>query len=77
MDEPEIDINSIDVNLSDVGDLAPRDKVLAVPTSFRISEEDRSLLKAAARANLTQNPELRRFLESTKPRRREGSRQIA
>jgi len=67
-DKPEIDIYSIDVNLSDVGDLALRDKVLAIPTSFRISDEDRSLLKVAARANLTQNPELRRFLESTKPR---------
>jgi len=68
VDKPEIDIYSIDVNLSDVGDLALRDKVLAIPTSFRISDEDRSLLKVAARANLTQNPELRRFLESTKPR---------
>jgi NTE family protein len=61
----DVDIFSIEVNLSDVDDRELRDKVLAISTSFRISDEDRSLLRNAARVSLERNPELRRFLEST------------
>jgi NTE family protein len=61
----DVDIFSIEVNLSDVDDRELRDKVLAISTSFRISDEDRSLLQNAARVSLERNPELRRFLEST------------
>jgi NTE family protein len=64
----DADIFSIEINLSDVDDRELREKVLAIPTSFRISDENRSLLQTAARMNLAQNPELRRFLESTKLR---------
>jgi NTE family protein len=64
----DADIFSIEINLSDVGDRELREKVLAIPTSFRISDENRALLQKAARMNLAQNPELRRFLESTRLR---------
>jgi hypothetical protein len=64
----DVDIFSIEINLSDVDERELRDKVLAIPTSFRISDENRSLLQTAARMSLAQNPELRRFLESTKLR---------
>jgi NTE family protein len=64
----DVDIFSIEINLSEVDDRELRDKVLAIPTSFRISDEDRSLLQTAARVSLARDPELRRFLESTKLR---------
>jgi NTE family protein len=64
----EVDIFSIEINLSEVDDVELRDQVLAIPTSFRISDEDRALLARAARRSLGQNPELQRFLASTGPR---------
>jgi NTE family protein len=58
------DIFSIEIKLTDLEDPALRKQVLNIPTAFRISEEDRSLLRTAARRSLARSAELKRFLRS-------------
>jgi hypothetical protein len=60
----DVDIFSIEVNLSDIEDPDLRERVVAIPTAFRISEQDRALLRQAARVSLAQSVELRRFMQS-------------
>jgi NTE family protein len=60
----DVDIFSIEVSLSTIDDSALRDRVLAIPTAFRISSEDRALLREAARQGLRQSGDFRRFIES-------------
>jgi len=58
------DIVAIELNLSDVADEALRERVLAVPTSFRISEDDLQLVRRAAKSSVANSRELERFLQS-------------
>ena len=44
----DLDIFLIQVNLSDLRDKQIRERALAIPTAFKITEEDRSLLRQAA-----------------------------
>jgi NTE family protein len=60
----EVEIFSIDVNLGDLTDHALRDRVLAIPTAFRISHADRESLRAAAKSALAESTEFQRFLQS-------------
>ncbi len=60
----DVDIFSIEVNLGDLRDANLREHVLAIPTAFRISTDDRDLLRSAARAGLAESDEFRRFRES-------------
>lgn len=63
-DDGDVDIFRIEVNLHGLEDAALRDRVLAIPTAFRISAEDRKLLRVAARAALDESVELQRFQQS-------------
>lgn len=58
------DIFAIEINLSAVADPDLRERVLAVPTSFRISPEDLKLLRRAAQASVANSRELARFVDS-------------
>jgi NTE family protein len=60
----DVDVYLIEVNLSDLADAALRDRVLAIPTAFRISDADRESLVLAARESLTDSREFRRFMQS-------------
>jgi NTE family protein len=60
----DVEIFSIEVNLADLADHALRDRVLAIPTAFRISQADRESLLVAARSALADSTEFRRFLQS-------------
>lgn len=60
----DADIFSIEVNLNDVEDGALRTQVLAVPTAFRISPQDLSLLRRAAKLEVASSQELRRYLSA-------------
>jgi NTE family protein len=60
----DIEIFSIEVNLGALNDHALRDRVLAIPTAFRISQADRESLRAAAESALAESAEFQRFLES-------------
>jgi hypothetical protein len=60
-DGADVDIFSIEVNLGDLRDANLRERVLAIPTAFRISTDDRDLLRSAARAGLAESDEFRRF----------------
>jgi hypothetical protein len=60
----DVDVYLTDVDLTDVADSALRDRVLAIPTAFRISEADRESLVLAARASLAGSGEFRRFMQS-------------
>jgi|APFre7841882724_1041349.scaffolds.fasta_scaffold02628_4 NTE family protein len=61
----DVDIYAIEINLSDLEDRELRERVLAIPTAFRITPEDLELLRRAAHAGVAQSPELARFLAST------------
>jgi NTE family protein len=63
-DGADVDIFSIEVNLGDLRDANLRESVLAIPTAFRISTDDRELLRLAAQAGLAESDEFRRFRES-------------
>jgi NTE family protein len=63
-DGADVDIFRIEVNLYALEDAALRNRVLAIPTAFRISAEDRELLRVAARVALDESVEQRRFLQS-------------
>ncbi len=58
------DIFSIEIKLTELDDPALRTQVLNIPTAFRISEEERGLLRTAARRSLDRSDEFRRFLRS-------------
>jgi NTE family protein len=60
----DVDIFSIEVKLSDLDDPDLRDRVLAIPTAFRISEADTALLRQAAQRSLQQSADFGRFLSS-------------
>jgi NTE family protein len=60
----DVDIFSIEVNLGDLTDHDLRDRVLAIPTAFRISQADREALSAAAKSGLAESTEFHRFLQS-------------
>ena len=61
---PDADVFLVEIDLSDVADTALRERVLAIPTAFRIAAPDREDLRAAAAAALGQSAELGRFLAS-------------
>lgn len=63
-DDADVDIFRIEVNLHGLEDAALRERVLAIPTAFRISADDRELLRVAARSALDESAEMRRFLQS-------------
>ena len=63
-DGGDVDIFRIELNLHGLEDAALRERVLSIPTAFRISAEDRELLRVAARAALDESGELDRFLQS-------------
>lgn len=65
--ESQADIFSIEIRLTDLDDSSLRTQVLAIPTAFRISEVDRSLLRQAAKRSLERSAEFKRFLESLPP----------
>jgi NTE family protein len=65
--ESQADIFSIEIRLTDLDDASLRTPVLAIPTAFRISEVDRSLLRQAAKRSLERSAEFKRFLESVPP----------
>jgi NTE family protein len=58
------DIFSIEIRLTEMDDPDLRRQVLGIPTAFRISDEARGLLRAAARRSLEQSAEYRRFVQS-------------
>jgi NTE family protein len=60
----DVEIFSIEVNLGDLTDHALRERVLAIPTAFRISPTDRESLNIAARSALAESTEFHRFLQS-------------
>jgi hypothetical protein len=60
----DVDIFSIEVKLSDLDDPDLRERVLAIPTAFRISEADTALLRQAAQRSLRQSADFGRFLRS-------------
>lgn len=64
-DTSDFDIFLIQINLSDLRDKQVRERALAIPTAFRITEDDRSLLRQAAALALQQSSELQRFVQST------------
>lgn len=66
--ESQADIFSIEVKLTDLDDAALRRQVLKIPTAFRIADEDRKLLRLAARRSLDQSAEFGRFLRSMQAR---------
>lgn len=57
-------IFSIELNLTDLDDPTLRKRVLEIPTAFRISKEDRALLRSAARSGLSRSGDFARFLQS-------------
>jgi NTE family protein len=62
----DVDIFDIEIKLD--GDYEPelQRRVLAIPTAFKISEEDFELLRRAAAHSLAASAELQRFLHSTR-----------
>jgi len=60
----DVDIFSIEVKLSDLDDLDLRERVLAIPTAFRITDDDVVLLRQAAQRSLRQSEDFGRFLRS-------------
>lgn len=61
---PDADVFLVEIDLSDVSDAELRERVLAIPTAFRIAAADREDLRSAAAMALGQSAELRRFLTS-------------
>jgi NTE family protein len=62
--EAQAEIFSIELNLTDLDDPILRKQVLAIPTAFRISKEDRALLRLAARHGLARSADFARFLRA-------------
>lgn len=60
----DADIYSIELKLNDVEDPALRERLLDIPTAFRISEAHREALEQAARQTLAASAEFRRFRAS-------------
>jgi NTE family protein len=54
----------IELNLTDLDDPILRKRVLGIPTALRISEEDRALLRPAARTGLSRSADFAGFLRS-------------
>jgi NTE family protein len=65
----DADIFSIEIKLSELDDDALRDRVLAVPTAFRISDDDLALLRQAAGQSVMRSAEFERFVQSLAPTR--------
>ncbi len=65
--EAQADLFAIEVKLTDLDDASLRKQVLGIPTAFRITAEDRALLREAARRSLERSAEYRRFLQSVPP----------
>ena len=61
----DVDICSIEISLSDLEDRDLRERVLAIPTAFRISPEVLQLLRRAGQSSAAPSRELSRFLDST------------
>lgn len=61
---PDTDVFLVEIDLSDVADEPLRERVLAIPTAFRITAAERDDLRAAAAVALRRSAELRRFLAS-------------
>ncbi len=66
-DGDDVDVFSIELNLADLRDTELRDRVLAIPTAFRISRGDRDLLRSAARMALAESDDFRRLQASLDP----------
>jgi hypothetical protein len=64
VDGADVDVHLIEVDLASLADAALRDRVLAIPTAFRISDADRESLVLAARASLAASSEFERFMQS-------------
>jgi NTE family protein len=64
VDGADVDVHLIEVDLASLADAALRDRVLAIPTAFRISDADRESLVLAARASLAASSEFARFMQS-------------
>lgn len=64
VDGADVDIFSIELNLADLRGDELRNRVLAIPTAFRISRADQGLLRSAAKAALADSDEFRRLLQS-------------
>jgi NTE family protein len=60
----DADIFAIEITLSGIEDRELRERVLAVPTAFRISADDRALLRRAAKVSVANSKELTRFVAS-------------
>jgi NTE family protein len=58
------DIFAVEIALSATPDQELRERVLAVPTAFRISPDDLKLLRRAAAASVANSKELARFIDS-------------
>jgi len=63
----DADIYSIELKLSDVGDPSLRERVLNIPTTFRISTAQLDDLREAARASLAASAEFQRLQSSVGP----------
>jgi NTE family protein len=64
VDGSDVDVHLIEVDLASLADAELRDRVLAIPTAFRISDDDRAALVLAARASLAASSEFERFKQS-------------
>jgi hypothetical protein len=64
VDGADVDVYMIEVDLAHLADAALRERVLAIPTAFRISDADRQSLVLAARASLAASGEFKRFMQS-------------
>lgn len=64
VDGADVDVYMIEVDLAHLADAALRERVLAIPTAFRISDADRQSLVLAARASLAASGEFERFMQS-------------
>jgi NTE family protein len=63
-DGADVDVHLIEVDLASLADTALRERVLSIPTAFRISDDDRQSLVLAARASLAASSEFERFMQS-------------
>lgn len=62
-----VEIFDLEIKISELGEAGEeRERLLAIPTAFRISEEDIALLRQATQRSLAESPEFQRFLASTK-----------
>jgi NTE family protein len=64
VDGADVDVHLIEVDLASLADTALRDRVLSIPTAFRISDDDQKSLVLAARASLAASREFERFMHS-------------